>query len=75
MNFYENLSGKSYKSKSFYLLQELAALKLIELKETKQQDFLSIVTQMRKKASSSAPSLEKITEEVESARASRHARK
>jgi len=61
--------------KAFKLLQELAALKLIELKETKQQDFLSIVTQMRKKASSSVPSFEEITEEVKSVRASRHARK
>jgi len=57
------------------LLQELAALKLNALEETKHQDFLSIVTQMRKKASSSVPSLEEITEEVESVRASRHAKK
>ena len=61
--------------KAARLLQDLADLKLICIKETKKQDFLDIVTKLRKKASSNVPSLEEITKEVELVRANRYAKK
>ena len=61
--------------KAARLLQDLADLKLISIKETKKQDFLDIVTKLRKKASSNIPSLEDITKEVEMVRAERYAKK
>jgi hypothetical protein len=61
--------------KAARLLQDLADLKLISIKETKKQDFLDIVTKLRKKASSNVPSLEEITKEVELVRANRYAKK
>lgn len=61
--------------KAARLLQDLADLKLISIKETKKQDFLDIVTKLRKKASSSVPTLEEITKEVEMVRAERYAKK
>lgn len=60
--------------KAARLLQDLADLKLISIKETKKQDFMDIVTKLRKKASSNVPSLEEITKEVEMVRAERHAK-
>ncbi len=57
------------------LLQDLADLKLISIKETKKQDFLDIVAKLRIKASSNAPSFEEITKEVEMVRANRYAKK
>ena len=61
--------------KAARLLQDLADLKLISIKETKKQDFLDIVTKLRKKASSNVPSLEEITKEVEMVRLKRYERK
>jgi hypothetical protein len=61
--------------KAARLLQDLADLNLISIKETKKQDFLNIVTKLRKKASLNAPSLEEITKEVEKVRADRYAKK
>lgn len=61
--------------KAARLLQDLADLKLISIKETKKQDFLDIVTKLRKKASSNVPTLEEITKEVEMVRAERYAKK
>lgn len=61
--------------KAARLLQDPADLKLISIKETKKQDFLDIVTKLRKKASSNIPSLEDITKEVEMVRAERYAKK
>jgi hypothetical protein len=61
--------------KAARLLQDLADLKLISIKETKKQDFLDIVTKLRKKASSNVPSIEEITKEVELVRANRYAKK
>jgi hypothetical protein len=61
--------------KAARLLQDLADLKLISIKETKQQDFLDIVSKLRKKASSNIPTLEEITKEVETVRAERYAKK
>lgn len=60
--------------KAARLLQDLADLKLITIKETKKQDFIDIVTKLRKKASSNVPSLEEITKEVELVRAERYAK-
>ncbi len=61
--------------KAARLLQDLADLKLISIRETKKQDFLDIVTKLRKKASSNVPTLEEITKEVEMVRAERYAKK
>ena len=61
--------------KAARLLQDLADLKLISIKETKKQDFLDIVSKLRKKASSNVPTLEEITKEVEIVRAERYAKK
>ena len=60
--------------KAARLLQDLAGLKLISIKETKKQDFIDIVTKLRKKASSNVPSLDEITKEVEMVRAERYAK-
>lgn len=60
--------------KAARLLQDLADLKLISIKETKKQDFMDIVTKLRKKASSNVPSLEEITKEVEMVRTERYAK-
>ena len=43
--------------KAARLLQDLADLKLISIKETKKQEFMKIVSKFRKKASSDVPSL------------------
>lgn len=59
--------------KAAKLLEDLAALKLITIKETKKEDFMQVVQQLRKKNSQNPPSLEEITREVESVRAERHA--
>ena len=61
--------------KAARLLQDLADLKLISIKETQKQDFLDIVAKLRKKASSNSLSLEEITKEVEMVRAERYAKK
>ncbi len=60
--------------KAARLLQDLADLKLISIKETKKQDFIDIVAKLRKKAASNVPSLEEITKEVEMVRAERYAK-
>lgn len=60
--------------KAARLLQDLADLKLISIKETRKQDFLDIVSKLRKKASSNVPTLEEITKEVEIVRAERYAK-
>jgi hypothetical protein len=61
--------------KAARLLQDLADLKLISIKETKKQDFIDIVAKLRRKASSNVPSLEEITKEVELVRSNRYAKK
>lgn len=60
--------------KAARLLKDLADLKLISIKETNKQDFIDIVTKLRKKASSNVPSLEEITKEVEMVRTKRYAK-
>lgn len=58
--------------KAARLLQDLAELNLISIKETKKEDFLEIVSKLRRKASSNVPSLEDITKEVEYVRTKRY---
>jgi hypothetical protein len=61
--------------KATKLLQDLADLKLISIKQTSGDNFLKVVERLRKKASSNPPSLEEITKEVELVRAERYAKK
>jgi len=61
--------------KAARLFQDLADLKLIPIKETKKQDFLKIISNLRKKASSDVPTLEEIAKEVKIVRAERYAKK
>lgn len=56
------------------LLQNLADLKLISIKGTKEDGFLKIIKKLRAKAVSNPPSLEEITKEVELVRAKRYAK-
>ena len=60
--------------KATKLLQNLADLDLISIKETKEDGFLKIIKKLRAIASSNPPSLEEITKEVESVRAKRYAK-
>jgi hypothetical protein len=61
--------------KATKLLQDLADLKLITIKQNSEDSFLKVVTRLREKASSNPPSLAKITKEVELVRAKRYAQK
>ena len=58
--------------KAARLLQDLAELNLISIKETKKENFLEIVAKLRRKAVSNVPTLDEITKEVELVRASRY---
>jgi len=60
--------------KATKLLQNLADLNLISIKETQEDDFLKIIKKLRSKASYNPPTLEEITKEVESVRAKRYAK-
>lgn len=57
------------------LLQNLADLKLIAIREISDDGFMDVVNRIRDKAKDSPPSLEEITKEVESVRSKRYARK
>ena len=59
--------------KAAKLLQDLAELNLISIKQTSETDFLKVVEKLRAKASANPPSLEDITKEVEHVRAKRYA--
>jgi len=61
--------------KAARLFQDLADLKLISIKEFKKQDFLKIISNLGKKASSDVPTLEEIAKEVKIVRAERYAKK
>jgi hypothetical protein len=56
------------------LLQDLADMSLISIKDIANDSFLKVVMQLRKKAQKNLPSLEEITKEVELVRAKRYAR-
>jgi hypothetical protein len=60
--------------KAAKLLQDLADMKLISIKEQPQDNFQMVVDRLRKKAASATPSMEDITKEVESVRAKRYAK-
>jgi len=56
------------------LLQDLADMKLISIKDVANDSFLKVVKQLRKKAKKNPPSLDEITKEVELVRAKRYAK-
>jgi len=56
------------------LLQDLADMELISIKETTNDNFLEVVKKLRKKAGKNAPSFDEITKEVESVREKRYAK-
>lgn len=56
------------------LLKDLADMDLITLKQTNQDGFMQVVERLRSKAADNPPTLEEITEEVETARKERYAR-
>jgi hypothetical protein len=66
LSSYDILNPKAKK-----LLENLEALNLISIKKDSKKRFKEIVKQLRTK-STSTPSLEEITKEVESVRAKRH---
>lgn len=55
------------------LLQNLADMNLISIKQDKSRDFLTLVAILRKKAKAHPPTLNEITNEVELVRAKRYA--
>lgn len=58
--------------KAAKLLQDLADLNLISIKQTSEDNFLKVVNKLRSKAANNPPSLEDITKEVEAVRAKRY---
>lgn len=56
------------------LLQYLADLNLISIRETKEDNFLKIVNRIRSKSKTKRPSLKEITKEVEIVRSKRYAK-
>ncbi len=56
------------------LLQYLADLDLISIREKSDENFLKVVNRLRTKAKNNPPSLEDITKEVELVRAKRYAK-
>ena len=60
--------------KATKLLQDLADMDLIAIKEETEDRFLNVIHRLRSKAADNPPDLEDITEEVESVRAERYAR-
>ena len=60
--------------KATKLLQDLADLNLISIKENTDDGFLKTIKKLRTKAKTNPPTLEEITKEVESVRAKRYAK-
>lgn len=56
------------------LLQDLADLNLISIKDASDDSFMKVITKLRKKAEKNPPSLDDITKEVELVRAKRYAK-
>lgn len=56
------------------LLQDLADLNLISIKDASDDSFMKVITKLRKKAENNPPSLDDITKEVELVRAKRYAK-
>ena len=61
--------------KAIKLLQDLADLDLISITQNSEDNFLKVITRLRKKASANPPSFDEITKEVELDRAKRYAQK
>ena len=61
--------------KATKLLQEIADLNLIAIKQNPEDGFMKVVAKLRNRVSANAPSLEEITKEVGIVRAKRHAQK
>lgn len=61
--------------KATKLLQDLAELKLISIKPASENKFLKVLSDIRDTAGKDSPSLDEITNEVESVRANRYAQK
>jgi hypothetical protein len=61
--------------KAAKLLQDLADLNLISIKQAPKDNFLRIVGKLRLKAERNPPSVDEITKEVEEVRTKRHAKK
>ncbi|MGM9509717.1 hypothetical protein ACS5NO_18425 [Larkinella sp. GY13] len=61
--------------KATKLLQDLADLDLIAIRQTTEDGFQKVVNRLRAKAADNPPSLEDITKEVESVRSKRYAKK
>ncbi len=61
--------------KAAKLLQDLADLNLISIKQTSEDGFLKVIGKLRSKAAANPPSLEDITKEVRAVRAKRYAKK
>lgn len=55
------------------LLRDLADMDLIALKQSNEDGFLQVVERLRAKASANPPTLDEITEEVETVRKQRYA--
>jgi hypothetical protein len=60
--------------KATKLLQDLADLDLIAIRQTTDNNFLDVVNRLRAKAANNPPSVEDIIKEVESVRAKRYAK-
>ncbi|MCY7352881.1 MAG: hypothetical protein LH606_19855 [Cytophagaceae bacterium] len=60
--------------KASKLLQDLADLELIAIRQTPEDSFLKFVSKLRTKAATNLPSSEDITKEVELVRVKRYAR-
>lgn len=56
------------------LLQDLADMNLISIKELSNDNFMQVVKKLRKKAAKNPPSLQDITKEVELVRLKRYAK-
>lgn len=58
--------------KAAKLLQDLADLNLISIKQTSEDSFLKLISKLRSNAADNPPSLDDITKEVETIRAKRY---
>lgn len=58
--------------KAAKLLQDLADLNLISIKQTSEDSFLKVINKLRSNAADNPPSLDNITKEVETVRAKRY---
>jgi len=70
----ETLNIEILNPKARKLLNSLAELELISMKEAPKDDFLKFVNKLRAKAKRNPPTLAEITKEVESVRSKRYAK-